>query len=1256
MGIVYHAYDRQRDEEVALKTLHRLSPQTLLLFKQEFRALTDVVHRNLVSLYEMNVVDGTWFMTMELVRGCNFLDYIGGLGASTDVETVSSAARVGEGGPFASPARVARVLGSLVDLGRLRDATAQLVHGIEALHAAGKLHRDVKPSNVLVSLDGRVVLLDFGLVTDIGGDVPRDLPRSPLRGTLHYMAPELFAPERPAPTPAADWYSLGVMLYTGLTGTFPYLESWQGAGTRGAPTLRPPSSMLEGVPRFLDDLCVGLLRVQPEERFSGADVLARLGEARPREQPYLLRSTKGEALFVGRGDHLEQLRDALARSRAGRPAVVVVSGRSGMGKTTLVRSFLREVRSLDGSLVLEGRCYDRESVPYKAIDSLIDRLAEHLASLTPDALAALLPPDFGFLGEMFPVLRKAESMAPAHRERAAPEDLPDRRRRAFRALRELLRGLAANRPLVLFIDDVQWSDLDSGALLAELLGGDDAPALLLVASNRSGGDAAASDPPLRLLGHEIEIEHLSVEPLPPEEARRLAESLLARQGNESPSEAAEAIARDAGGHPLFIHELVRQSLLSDADGEGGGGGGAERPRAQPTLEEAIGARVDRLAPEARRLLDAIVVAGRPVRAPVVVGAAGVASQDREALALLRAAGFVVDWDSPDRRRLDVAHERIRHVVSERLAPEATRAVHEALARELERSADPDLEALFEHFLRAGIRGRAAELAGRAAEQAERALAFERAAELYLRAVELHRPDGERGDLLAAAARALANAGHAPEAAQRYLEAASAMERESVHGARPRTLRRQAAEQYLKNGDLSSGWRVMRQVLEELRIPIPRSHARALLYGTWRRVLFLLRGLSGKRGRPAALAEPARERLDVLWAVSTSFSMLNVILSDAFRGRHLLDALRNADASTVCRALAYEVAMETYVGSRFFDRHAQKVLEKVSALAAETADPYDQAWRHLALSCVSLTQGRFRETVEICQETERLFKEHCPGSYWERSTTFVFRTLALALMGELPELRRSQEEFLAEAKLRRTLFGVVECNSGEQILTHVAADRPEEALMAATSMLAAQTSGDPSWPENGYRAQQYYQFVATVHTELYRARPAAAWKAVEANWPGLKSSFLLSLKIFYTHLASLRGRTAVALAQATPPDRPGPGGSRGHLLRDARRMLARLRGDSYPAAAPFAFLLEAGIASVAGSPARARVALERAIPACDRADMAAYREVARHALSTLLPPGPDRDRHRDAADRWLRDRGVLRVDEFVAGLCPGIAPL
>jgi serine/threonine protein kinase len=232
MGAVYEAFDRERSEKVALKTLRRLDPGLLYRLKTEFRALQDLHHPNLVHLGELIEAAGQWFFTMELIEGVDFVTYVRSPPAEradsyptmADIprarRVVEDANTVDVGGPaialaLATPSlsRTPTPVPNVVlpagrfDEPRLRAALRGMAEGLLAIHRGGLVHRDVKPSNVLVTREGRVVLLDFGLVYDADADASRD---DHLVGTPAYMAPEQVTGGNASE--ASDWYAVGVTL------------------------------------------------------------------------------------------------------------------------------------------------------------------------------------------------------------------------------------------------------------------------------------------------------------------------------------------------------------------------------------------------------------------------------------------------------------------------------------------------------------------------------------------------------------------------------------------------------------------------------------------------------------------------------------------------------------------------------------------------------------------------------------------------------------------------------------------------------------------------------------------------------------------------------------------------------------------------------------------------------------------------------------------------------------------------------------
>ena len=403
MGAVYEVRDRESGQILALKTLLNATPAALYLFKQEFRTLADVDHPNLVRLHEL-VMTGSdrVFFTMELVRGTDFASHVRGPESRRDsLRPALPAAATGVSGTrialgahsaetsdhsppdaqVAGPGRNKRK--AAADFDRLRAAMRQLVEGVASLHAARRLHRDIKPSNVLVTPEGRVVILDFGVATEVSRVVDEEMRDAEgAVGTAAYMAPEQAFEE---PSAACDWYAVGVMLYEAIVGRPPFSGSVFDILTMKT-TVDPlaPSECVEDVPVELDALCRALLHREPAMRPTSTEILRRLGVvAEPRaEQPTsgVMATSHGTltAGLSGRQSHLRSLRDAFEATLGGRMVAVRVGGRSGMGKSAVVHRFLDELVRQGSAMVLRGRAYERENVPFKAVDGVVDALSRYL--------------------------------------------------------------------------------------------------------------------------------------------------------------------------------------------------------------------------------------------------------------------------------------------------------------------------------------------------------------------------------------------------------------------------------------------------------------------------------------------------------------------------------------------------------------------------------------------------------------------------------------------------------------------------------------------------------------------------------------------------------------------------------------------------------------------------------------------------------------------------------------------------------------
>ncbi len=1068
----------------------------------------------------------------------------------------------------------------------------QLAEGAEALHQSGKLHRDIKPTNVLVTPEGRVVLLDFGLTADLESSGRHRTKDRQIVGTVAHMSPEQAAGL--SITAASDWYSVGVILYEALTGRLPFAGPPQDL-ILAKQTTAPinPSELVNGLPDDLVRLCVELLDRNSSARPTGRHIIALLTGLAPgsADAPEPSRPLP----LIGRARHLQILDSVYAALLGkGRTQSIFVFGRTGTGKTTLIRSFLEGLSSQEDAVVLWGRCYERESVPYKALDNLFDALARYLKGLSPRRVQALLPTDVAHLARVFPVMQGVPAVAAARRNAADLPDPQEVRRRAFAALRELFNRLARKVPLVLAVNDLQWGDVDSAILLSDLLGSPQSPVLLFLGSFRS--EDADDSPFLAELRRSIEsrpagLEHreLAVEALTQSEARELALALL---GRDDPVARAQAhvVARESGGNPLFIDELVKHI-------QGGGPIDHWEAIGRLDLDEVLWERIRRqpeeraAAPGHRRRL-------RPADPPGPglpgrragrrrAGGAGLAPHGAADTAYRPARpGRDRDLSRPDPRDRDGPPAGGADALASRAAgagdvgrrPVRPGAIGRALSRGGRRGAGQRLLRARGRSGRggAGVRPCGAALQDGAGAARGLGRAGPAAAEEAGRRPGQRRA-GRRGGAVLPERGHLGPVGRDPRAEAAGFDSAPDQ----------RAHRRGAG--------------ALRTLLDPLGIRMPETPGRAMLSLLWHRAILRVRGLRFSPRAEAQVPPLNRTRIDLCWSAVAGLSMYEPIRGADFQTRGLLLALAAGEPFRVARALAMEAGHRAVHGLPAA-KEVAALLETAGDVAATIESPHARGMVELVRGISALLVGRWKASHAALEQAECLFRDHCTGVTWERDTGQNFALWSLFQMGQVGELRRRWTALFREAQERGDLYATSNLTAFYATISRLAGDELPESEAELEAFLAARDG-------RTLNLQHTAAFDSLTHIDLYRGDVTRAWVRLDAIWPDYERAMLLRIQLIRIQMLEIRARTAVAAAERS--QLPDP------LLVQAERDARQLEreGQEWGVAHAQAHL-RAAVAACRDDAVRAAEELAVAADLYDRADMALSAQLMRYRIGEI----------------------------------------
>ncbi len=481
---------------------------------------------------------------------------------------------------------LARILGEPWELKKFFRVATGLAASLGGLHRRGLVHKDIKPSNVLVKpATGEVFLLGFGIASRLPRERQLLAPPQTLDGTLAYMAPEQTGRMNRSIDGRSDLYALGVTFYEMLTGGLPFTATdpmeWVHCHIARQPL--PPSECVVGIPEPLSGVVMKLLAKTAEERYqtaAGVEVDLRrcltawesgrpIDSFRPGTQDASDRLRIPEKLY-GREPEIDALAAAFGRVVAGGATeLVLVPGYSGIGKSSVVNE-LHKVLVPPRGLFTAGKFdqYKRD-IPYATLAQAFQNLVRQIsgegeASVNNwrAALQEALGPNGQLIIDLIPELELLIGKQPAVPE-LPPQDVQIRFQTTFR--RFIAVFARPEHPLALFLDDLQWLDTGTLELLAHLATQREVRHLLLIGAYRDN-EVGPSHPLARTV-EEIraagtKVQEITLGPLTQDAVGRLlADALHSQPKRVQPL--AQLVHEKTAGNPFFVIQFI--TALADEE-------------------------------------------------------------------------------------------------------------------------------------------------------------------------------------------------------------------------------------------------------------------------------------------------------------------------------------------------------------------------------------------------------------------------------------------------------------------------------------------------------------------------------------------------------------------------------------------------------------------------------------------------------------------------------------------------------------------
>jgi tetratricopeptide (TPR) repeat protein/tRNA A-37 threonylcarbamoyl transferase component Bud32 len=724
-GIVYKARDTVLNRVVAVKVLKSTvtSDETYSRFMTEAQAVAKLNHPNIVTIHDIGKEDGKQFFVLEFVDGESLRDLMQTYPeGKCDIQTVL---RIG----------------------------MDVCNALQYAHSEKVLHRDIKPENVMITRDGTAKLMDFGLAKMIGQ--PSVTQEGVIVGTVAYVAPEVALGK--GVDSRSDLYSFGAVLYEALSGRQPF---------PGDDPIKvifghihdhpiPLAKQNPKAPQALVDCIMKLLEKEPEKRYQSAEdllkVLRNVSEEFLRETlvPSHRSSTvvpsprpiaAKEIQLIDRVDEMNLLREAVDRAVRGEGGLIFLCGEAGIGKTRLARE-LRAYARLRGMQVLYGRCpalFRMDGVPPYVLWSEV--LRDYLEASSPEQLYRVVGFYPAEVAKLVPELKQ--------RLAAIPQSLPispeHERDRLFEAVSQFIINVSREGPLLVVLDDLQWTDQTSLLLMHYLARGIyKAPLLLLGAYRETDVDEKHPlSPVLTELNRERLLQSVSLKRMSSNDVSEMIKRIL--EQDEVPKEFCELVYEKTRGNPFFVEEVVK-SLREDEvifrEEDKWKFKQVSKIEFPKTVKGVIKARISRLDDECQNILTMASFVGNDFDFDALHAVTDIEENKLlELMEKLLRTGLVKEsvirgqdiYCFADVVVRDVVHEEVSHLRHNKLHD----SVGNALEKVYSKNIDQHFGELAYHFLEGGDKEKALQYFLKAGEKAQRIYAHSEALSYLEHALEL----------------------------------------------------------------------------------------------------------------------------------------------------------------------------------------------------------------------------------------------------------------------------------------------------------------------------------------------------------------------------------------------------------------------------------------------------------------------------------------------------------------------------------------